>query len=279
MAKTEVTAYENLTEFLGSPLFEWIPSFLGNGFVSACAGAFAGAVASGLIARRAERKSRLEKRLFATNSAAAISISILNNAIGFKKQFGSKIVSDFQRSKRLFESHFAQTEAGALQSSGLVFEADFNTTNMFHGEFDSVEKLVLTEIGGVGRIQTSSAFLSQSLNGLASAIQNRNSQIELLSSLASDRDQEQMIRLYFGFDTENAMRDARLSDSIDALEVQLNGVIHYSLFLAVKLAKLSQDLNRELGDKSLPGTQFSLPEEVFEYLPSEDEYPDFKVWD
>ncbi|NRB17382.1 MAG: hypothetical protein HRU33_07345 [Rhodobacteraceae bacterium] len=81
----EISALQNLTEFFSSMPVQSLGGFFNSSFSSALCGALVGALAASHFAKRSEGITRSEKKLNACNSAAAISLSIFEQSLAFKR--------------------------------------------------------------------------------------------------------------------------------------------------------------------------------------------------
>jgi len=231
---------EVFSAVLGSSAAHWqdVKDFFNSVFFTAIAGslagAFAGAYAAQRVAERSKRRDVLLKEIRITNAAIMVSFGICNSLLSAKKQHIKALKDNFDSQSarlQLFMANVAQGRTG--QNPGFEHQADFQTLPIFKLPIDILQKQVFESLSLGGRSLTLTTMLGQAVDGLNTAIANRNEFIA--NHYANPRPDNETLALYFGLPLNGRRVNRVYPDMIESIYAQTDDGIFFSQLLCKDL--------------------------------------------
>ncbi len=145
--------------------------------LTACAGAYWGALGAQRIAERKKVKDDLVKEIRTTNAAVAITFDILNVFLASKKQHIVRLVAAFEEAKAQFEQVLAAKRGGNPQTV-FKFQMDLQSIPEILVPDERLQKIVFEELSIVGKPINLASVLVRSIHALGQSIAKRNQLIE-----------------------------------------------------------------------------------------------------
>src|SRR4029077_8944546 len=160
----------------GETLGKWLWKVANSNFLTALAGAGAGAYGAQWIAERSDRKRRTLEEIRSTNPAIMAAFGIANTYCALKNQHVRRLKETFDRQENDF--HAAQQsrlQGRASRQNVFQFTADFQTLQAPATMTGVLQRLLFEKVSITGRALASLATLCQSVDALAEALERRNS--------------------------------------------------------------------------------------------------------
>jgi len=239
---------QNSQEFfnLVTSLVDWTWQLLNSNFLTALAGAFAGACGAAWIADRKERKRRLLEEIRSTNAAIMLAFNITNSYCGLKKQHVKRLKDNFDSQRSARETFQLEKKQGSIPSQKpFKFELDFITLLPVQTPIEVLKKLLFEKISMTGQPTALVATLSQCIDGLNTALELRNNIIEACK--ASTLSHDERASIYFGLPTANGDIDNNYPSYVDAISIQTDDCIFFSKLLGEDLNVHGQKLAKSFG--------------------------------
>jgi len=271
-SKDTISALENLRDFADGPIIGALVNIANSNFGAAAMGAFAGAGAAYYLSISLSHKERKINQLLATNAAASWAISVFNHSIGYKRQLAGPVVQEFRHQQLRYKEY---EEAGG---SG-VFEIEFDFVTLSPPSYDTqgLSAQIAEKTGAEAKTILASYYLHQCYDSFKVSILARGDAISFLGSLRGTDAEKELVPRYLGLPLPDFGMDARFRDAIFGIHHQMDGVIFFSYYLAVKLSKRAQILSSSIGQNAPKPVSFTVSLEAIQGLmPSPDEFPD---WD
>lgn len=233
-------------------LVNWTWQLLNSNFLTALAGAFAGAYGAQWIIKRIERKRRHLEEIRSTNAAIMVAFGITNTFCALKDQHVKGLKDGFDRQRTALEAHQLQKNQGSIPpQQPFEFEANFQTLLPIHVPIEVLHKLLFEKISVAGRPLTLVATLSQSIDVLNNSHERRN-EIIAKCQANSPLHPDVLASIYFGLPDRNGHIDRSYPDSVDAISNQTDDCIFFSKLLGEDLFEHGQQLAKSFGKHSPP---------------------------
>ena len=225
-------------------------------FVSACAGAFGGALGAQFISEKSRCKEDLQKEIRNTNSAIMVAFGICNSYLMLKDKIVNPIKATFDRQK-LDLAAFDKETGTVLSGENPVFkfQADFRTITPLSIRTDLVRTLAFEKISLNGRPLALVDVLTQTIFSLHTLIEKRNKLIEnyLLRRSLSD---QVLVQRYFGQPDDDGHVDTNYPDSLEGIYSLTDECIFFSKLLCDDLTahgeKLAERYKKTISKKDVP---------------------------
>lgn len=233
-----------------SKVWGWIWYLLNSNFLTALAGAFAGAYGAQWIVERIERKRRLLQEIRSTNAAIMAAFSCTNSFCGLKHQHVRPFKTNFETQKAEFDDFQRKRQQGEISlQQQYDLQVDFQTFKPIPVPIEVLQTLLFEKVSVTGRALPLVTTLSQCITALASALEMRNQIIENRKT-KSPKDSDTLAAMYFGLPSKEGHTDRSYPDCVDAISSQTDDCIVFSKLLIDDLIAHGECLADEYGKKS-----------------------------
>ncbi len=239
------TQWQTVRDFVDSAPLTWLAAhwqdakdFLNSVFFTAIAGslagAFFGAYAAQKVAETSKRRDELLKEMRITNAAIMVSFGICNTLLSAKKQHIRALKENFDTQSASLQA-FMENNARGADDGNAIFEhrADFQTLPIIQLPTDILQKQVFESLSLGGRPLSLTTTLGQAVDGLNTAIENRN---EFIANHYANRTPDnETFALYFGLPFNGRRVNKVYPDMIQSIYAQADDSIFFSQLLCKDL--------------------------------------------
>lgn len=225
-------------------------SVLNTNFVSASISALAGAAAGVLgaqsLATKSSNKAELTRELRIVNAANAITFTICNSVLSSKHQYIHPLHDKYVSDSSLVEESLAKAKSG-LGPIHINIEADLSKFPVPEEPVEALKSVLLQSNKLQGQEFALFAMLEQSVNGLKSAISQRN---VLCDEFAlKDHTSDEFNRRYFGLKGRDGHTNRLYADTISAIKLYSDDVTFFGSKLIEELYESGVKIHRVLTAK------------------------------
>tara|TARA_R110000787_G_C13413766_1_gene444375 strand:- start:1162 stop:2022 length:861 start_codon:yes stop_codon:yes gene_type:complete len=209
-------------------------------FLTAAAGAGAGALIAQRVIERGKSKGDLITEIRNTNAAVSISHDILNVFLGLKRQHIIKLKSDFEASRNALDDFHAARNAGDT-TEVFEFQMDLQSIPDIIVPDERLQNIAFEQLSIVGKPINFTSVLVRSIHSLKKSIEKRNQLIEEFRGIAPN-DNTRKVHLYFGLPDEHGHTDENYPNTIQAISQYTDDCIWFSKSLIAELSKHGEGL-------------------------------------
>lgn len=213
--------------------------------VSTLVAAFAGTSGAQLLAERTARRREALVELHSTNAAISFAFNIANTYLETKKQFVRDHITNYARLRDEWMTHVAAVVGGSRIDAPFSYSVEFQTISVPFSPIEQLQK-VITENISPGRALLLLTPLIQSIQGFADTVAQHNAWIDEMRRLPDNADVKRA-HLYFGTPFARGRTDDRYPRLIEALGVQTDDCIAFSIMVTNALQKNGERLAAQYG--------------------------------
>jgi hypothetical protein len=217
-------------------VWDAINSGIAVGVAGAALSSYAGAYAAQRIVERKNVREEILKEIKNVNMTIQITLSIFNGFVTLKKQqiIGMKETYDHHRAE--FFEHRRKFKAHQLQSGEVfTFQSDYRTLQIPVFASEMLKSQMTEKVFVIGRSFFLTMVLAETVDGLNKSIALRNQLIETMRAKDNDLTEDYKIEKYFGTKNRLGHIDQNYPDSVEAIWVQTNNGIVFSMLIAQDL--------------------------------------------
>lgn len=223
-----------------------VQSLLNSNFITAFAGAGAGALGAQYLVERTKLREELIKEIRGTNKASVIALGIFNSLLNIKKQHIKGLKENFDMQKIAYEKHAKGQELAEPDWDALKLKMDLQNLTMPKLPMKILQIQVFEKLSLIGRPLNLASYLHQTLTCLYSSLEERNQLISSFKSL--EFPQSMHLSLYLGIPNKNTV-DSSYPDLINAIYTYTDDSIFFSYLLCEDLIAHGQQITINFQNK------------------------------
>ena len=225
-------------------------SFLNSGFISSCAGAFAGACSAYFITARGKKREELAQDFRNINTMIILSWDICNSFLAMKDQHIANMKKVFEKQCEDYERRYASYLDGSDESNQ-VMDINLNLQSLenLNVPIGSIQDLVSKTTTMYGKVTSLTWSLKRSIDTANRSISNRNEILEEFRGLKLDS--QDLCNAYFGLVQESGKSDERYASSVKIISESVDDVIVFSMNLCNELNKMGMTVRNQLHGRRL----------------------------
>jgi hypothetical protein len=211
--------------------------------ISTFIAAFAGTWGAQLLAERTADRKALLSEIRTTNAALGLVFTITNTYITTKKHQIRTLVKDYEAQVAARQAHFA----GANANSPFAYRLELQTIAPPFSPIDELRQMLRERITPDGRAMILLTPLVQAIHGFAETAAQRNAWIAEVKAMAEKNDVMKSA-WFFGLPYSAGRIDDRYPNFINALKLQTDDCIAYSILIGQSLVSYGERLTTRYGD-------------------------------
>lgn len=232
--------------------------------------AFAGTWGAQAIAERGVQRKQLLDEIRGINMALGLAFNIANTFLVVKKEQILPLCTKYKQQRREKAEHDEARSAARIDP--FRYAPDLRTLSAPFTPIQELTRVLLDRVGTC-RAQILLAPLFQNIDGLAYAMDSRNSWISEFRLLL-ERPDNRKSDWYFGVRSTDGMLDTRYPSMIEALEAETDGCIGFALELSKSLREYGEKLKKKNPRFTLP----TIGEAFFDKAEEAGLIPDMKTY-
>lgn len=214
--------------------------------VSTLVAAFAGTSGAQFLAERTARRREALAELHSTNAAIGFAFNIANTYLATKKQFVRGHATNYAKLRAEWMTHITAVAGESHTGAPFSYSMEFQTMSVPFSPIEQLQK-VMTENISPGRAMLLLTPLIQSIQGFTDTVAQRNVWIDEMRRLPDNTDAKKIAHLFFGTPFAPRRTDDRYPRLIEALGVQTDDCIAFSIMVANALQKNGERLAAKYG--------------------------------
>lgn len=214
--------------------------------ISALAGAAAGVLGAQSLATKSSDKAELTRELRIVNAANAITFTICNSVLASKHQYIHPLHDKFVSETALVQESLAKAKSGQGPVH-INIEADLSKFPVPEEPVEALKAMLLQSNKLQGREFALLAMLEQSVNGLKSAIAQRNALCDEFA--LKDHTPDEFNYRYFGLKGRDGHTNRFYADTVSAIKLYSDDVTFFGSKLIEDLYESGVKIHKTLTDK------------------------------
>jgi hypothetical protein len=214
--------------------------------ISALAGAAAGVLGAQSLATKASEKTELTRELRLINAANTIAFTICNSVLASKHQYIHPLHDKFASDTALVRDLIAKAKAGQGPIH-INIEADLSKFPVPEEPVEALKSMLLQSNKLQGREFALFAMLEQSVNGLKSAIAQRNALCDEFA--LRDHTPDEFNYRYFGLKRRDGHTNRFYADTVSAIKFYSDDVTFFGSKLIDDLYEAGVKVHKALTEK------------------------------
>ncbi|WP_340149230.1 hypothetical protein [uncultured Sneathiella sp.] len=253
------------------PILSFIWCLLNSNFITALAGAFAGAIAAYLIAKRRQRSEQILQEIRNTNVAIAIAFDITNSFISIKKEQTAPLMTDYENSKASYNEFLERKRRNEIPETA-IFSPNINLIDIDipNIPIETLHNLITDRISSIERVIRAVTVLQRSYISFEKAVSQREYLKKDILAAHEDGTFNDLAAIYYAQKTQDGRINTTYPDAMRNISICVDDCIYFSNLIGRDLHEYGCELAKKYGRKSPKISRIQdFPEDL---MPNHSEY-------